>query len=196
MPSNSTGVDSKTYLLDLPKFVYFATDAEGQLTFSDLYFIRAVDPTDPGPNAHRFKRAGRILLPDPARSVENRPLRFYVELYEIAQLAHSVRFEIRDRFGRPSRDGRYASARLDDPAKNWKFSIEDLKKRKDWDRYMEAFEEMLHQCTTEWAPWHVIPANQKWYRNLAIAKTLVETLRQLDPRFPPAEEGIANIRIE
>ena len=87
-------------------------------------------------------------------------------------------------------------ARLDDPAKNWKFSIEDLNKRKDWDRYTEAFEEMLTQCTTEWAPWHVIPANQKWYRNLAIARTLVETLRQLDPKFHPAEEGIANIRID
>ena len=86
--------------------------------------------------------------------------------------------------------------RLSDPAKNWKFSIDDLRKREQWDAYMEAFEEMLNRCTTPWAPWHVIPANQKWYRNLAITKTIVETIRQLNPQFPPAEKGIENIRID
>ncbi len=55
---------------------------------------------------------------------------------------------------------------------------------------------MLNECTTEWAPWHVIPANQKWYRNLAVTKVIVEKLRELNPEFPPAEEGITGIRIE
>ena len=87
-------------------------------------------------------------------------------------------------------------ARLDEPEKNWKFSIDDLRKRKQWDDYMPAYEEMLNRCTTPWAPWHVIPANQKWYRNLTITRTIVETIRRLDPQFPPPEKGIEHISIE
>ena len=58
--------------------------------------------------------------------------------------------------------------RLDRPDKNWKFSSGDLAKRKDWDKYMEAFEEVFLRCSPDMAPWHIIPADQKWYRNLAI----------------------------
>ncbi|MEX1028301.1 MAG: PPK2 family polyphosphate kinase, partial [Candidatus Paceibacterota bacterium] len=63
--------------------------------------------------------------------------------------------------------------RLDNPQKNWKFSFDDLEKRKQWDSYMTAYEDVLSRCTTDWAPWHVIPSDQKWYRNLAIARALV-----------------------
>jgi PPK2 family polyphosphate:nucleotide phosphotransferase len=81
-------------------------------------------------------------------------------------------------------------SRLKDPTKNWKFSRDDLEKRKLWDQYVTAYEEALTACTTPWAPWHVIPADQKWYRNLAVARTLVATLRKLDPQFPsPADLG-------
>ncbi|MCH7726352.1 MAG: polyphosphate kinase 2 family protein [Planctomycetes bacterium] len=86
--------------------------------------------------------------------------------------------------------------RLDNPDKNWKFSVDDLRKRKQWDDYQAAYEEMLNRCTTDWAPWHVIPADQKWYRNLAIIRVLVETMRELDPRFPPPEDGIDGIVID
>ena len=86
-------------------------------------------------------------------------------------------------------------SRLDEPEKNWKFSMGDLEKRKDWDTYMEAYEEMLHQCTTDYAPWHVIPANRKWYRNLAITRTVVETLREMNPQYPPPEDNIENVII-
>ncbi|MEJ2746857.1 MAG: polyphosphate kinase 2 family protein [Anaerolineae bacterium] len=79
-------------------------------------------------------------------------------------------------------------ARLDEPNKNWKFSVEDLEKRKLWDDYMTAYEEMLQQCTTPWAPWYVIPADQKWYRNLTITRTIVDTLKQMNPQYPPAED--------
>ena len=72
-------------------------------------------------------------------------------------------------------------ARLDEPEKHWKFSLEDLEKRKFWPDYMAAYQEMLHECSTEWAPWQVIPANQKWYRNLAITRTIVHTLREMNP---------------
>jgi PPK2 family polyphosphate:nucleotide phosphotransferase len=76
-------------------------------------------------------------------------------------------------------------ARLDDPRKNWKFSMGDVEKRAQWDDYMLAFEEALSRCSTPWAPWYVIPANHKWYRNLIISQVLVETLEKLDMHYPP-----------
>jgi PPK2 family polyphosphate:nucleotide phosphotransferase len=74
--------------------------------------------------------------------------------------------------------------RLSDPDKRWKFSEQDLVKRRHWDRYVPAFEEALSRCNTEWAPWFVIPADQKWYRNLAIARVIVDTLKKMDPQYP------------
>jgi len=76
-------------------------------------------------------------------------------------------------------------ARLRDPRKNWKFSMGDVKERGHWDDYMRAFEDVLSRCSTPWAPWHVIPANHKWYRNLAVSQIIIEALEHLDMRFPP-----------
>jgi PPK2 family polyphosphate:nucleotide phosphotransferase len=76
-------------------------------------------------------------------------------------------------------------ARLADPAKNWKFSMGDVEKRKYWDDYMRAFEDALSKCSTPWAPWHIIPANRKWYRNLAVSEVIIEALEKLDMRYPP-----------
>ncbi|MDH3743537.1 MAG: polyphosphate kinase 2 family protein [Acidobacteriota bacterium] len=78
--------------------------------------------------------------------------------------------------------------RLDDPTKNWKFSLDDLEKRKLWNEYQAAYEDALNRCTTEWAPWFAIPADQKWYRNLAIARVLHATLVEMDPQFPASED--------
>ncbi len=86
--------------------------------------------------------------------------------------------------------------RLDEPSKNWKFSLEDLEKRKFWDDYMAAYEEALQQCTTPWAPWHVIPADQKWYRNLTITRTIVHTLKQMNPQYPEPEGDLSGIVID
>lgn len=86
--------------------------------------------------------------------------------------------------------------RIDVQSKNWKFSLDDLEKRKKWETYMDAYEEMLNQCTTECAPWHAIPANRKWYRNLAIMQTIVDTLRRLDPQYPDQEDDLSNVVIE
>jgi PPK2 family polyphosphate:nucleotide phosphotransferase len=76
-------------------------------------------------------------------------------------------------------------ARLRDPGKNWKFSIKDVEERDYWDDYMGAFEEALCRCSTPWAPWFVIPANRKWYRNLVVSQIIVEALEKLDMRYPP-----------
>jgi PPK2 family polyphosphate:nucleotide phosphotransferase len=86
--------------------------------------------------------------------------------------------------------------RLDFPDKHWKFDHNDLIKRRQWNQYMEAYEEMLNRCTTDWAPWHVIPADQKWYRNLAIAETIVETLRKMNPQYDIVKEDLSKIKID
>lgn len=74
--------------------------------------------------------------------------------------------------------------RIADPSKNWKFSVADLEERKLWKQYMVAFEDALNECTTSWAPWHVVPANKKWARDAMIARAMVEALEAL-PLHPP-----------
>jgi PPK2 family polyphosphate:nucleotide phosphotransferase len=86
--------------------------------------------------------------------------------------------------------------RLKDKSKNWKFNPGDLKARARWEEYMQAYEDAINRCNTPWAPWHVIPANKKWYRNLAISERLVEVLESLDMKYPPAPEGIEQVVIE
>lgn len=86
--------------------------------------------------------------------------------------------------------------RLSDPEKHWKFSPLDFEKRQHWEGYMEAYADVLARCNTKWAPWYVIPADQKWYRNLAISRTVVHTLREMNPQYPPPVEGIEDYRID
>ena len=78
--------------------------------------------------------------------------------------------------------------RLDDPEKHWKFSLGDLKEREHWHDYQAAYEEVIDRTSTDSAPWYVIPANRKWYRDLVICRILVATLESLDMTFPqPAD---------
>jgi PPK2 family polyphosphate:nucleotide phosphotransferase len=75
--------------------------------------------------------------------------------------------------------------RIDLPDHNWKFSSADVRERERWDDYQSAFSEMLSYTSTEWAPWHVIPADRKWFARVGAAAVLVDTLMEIDPRFPP-----------
>jgi len=86
--------------------------------------------------------------------------------------------------------------RLADKTKNWKFNAGDLKERARWDDYMNAYEDAITKCNTPWAPWHVVPANKKWCRNLVISERIVEALESLDLKYPPAPEGIEQMVIE
>ena len=79
-------------------------------------------------------------------------------------------------------------ARLDEPMKNWKFSLSDAKEREYWDDYMEAYEDMLTSTSTEQAPWYVIPADHKWFMRMAVADVIVSTLEKLRPEFPTITE--------
>ncbi|MEL7232914.1 MAG: polyphosphate kinase 2 family protein [Chloroflexota bacterium] len=85
--------------------------------------------------------------------------------------------------------------RLDRPEKNWKFSLGDLPVREEWDDYMQAFELALTKCNTDYARWHIIPANRKWYRNLVVTRTIVEKLREMNPQFPPPEDDLDGVVI-
>ncbi len=79
------------------------------------------------------------------------------------------------------------AARLDDPSRYWKYNPADLTEREFWADYQEAYADALRRCNTVGAPWFVVPSDRKWYRNWAIASLLLETLRQLDPQYPPAD---------
>jgi PPK2 family polyphosphate:nucleotide phosphotransferase len=88
-------------------------------------------------------------------------------------------------------------ARYDDPTKRWKFSMGDLAERERWDDYQAAFDEALTRTSTGAAPWYVIPANRKWFRNLAVATILADTIAGLRPRYPPVAEDVPpNLVIE
>jgi PPK2 family polyphosphate:nucleotide phosphotransferase len=88
---------------------------------------------------------------------------------------------------------RRLESRLQDPTKHWKFSSADLKERTYWDQYHAAFEDAINLCSTPYAPWYVVPANKKWYRNLVIARTIADTLEAMGPQFPAAEAGLDQI---
>jgi len=85
--------------------------------------------------------------------------------------------------------------RLDRPEKNWKFDPADLGPRSKWEPYQEAFEAALSRTSTKTAPWFVVPANRKWYRNLVVSEILVQTLQGLNMSFPEAAPDIASMSI-
>ena len=87
-------------------------------------------------------------------------------------------------------------ARYDDPTKRWKFSMGDLDERAHWDDYQAAFDDALAKTSTETAPWYVIPANRKWFRDLAVATILADTIAGLRPAYPPAPDLPADLVIE
>jgi PPK2 family polyphosphate:nucleotide phosphotransferase len=95
----------------------------------------------------------------------------------------------------PDEQAERLQARLDDPSKRWKFAAADLDVRKHWDAYQAAYEEAISETSTEDAPWYVIPADRKWYRNWAILQVLLATMAELDPQFPPEEPGLADLEI-
>jgi PPK2 family polyphosphate:nucleotide phosphotransferase len=86
--------------------------------------------------------------------------------------------------------------RLEREDKHYKFSANDVRERRNWDAYQEAYEDALNATNTEWAPWHIVPADHKWYRNLTVARLVVETLERMDPKWPPPEEDLEKFAAE
>jgi PPK2 family polyphosphate:nucleotide phosphotransferase len=87
-------------------------------------------------------------------------------------------------------------ARLDEPEKQWKFDIGDLAERKLWDEYQAAYAEAIQRTNTEYAPWYIVPSDRKWYRNLAIAQTIVQAIEALKPTYPPVAIPVGGIVID
>ena len=86
---------------------------------------------------------------------------------------------------------RRLKARITDKTKNWKFSSADLKERKFWSDYQEAFEDAINECSTEWAPWTIVPADKKWARDCMVARAMVERLETLKLRYPKPEADLS-----
>jgi PPK2 family polyphosphate:nucleotide phosphotransferase len=85
--------------------------------------------------------------------------------------------------------------RVDDPEKQWKFNPGDLEVRKRFADYIAAYEEVITETSTEWAPWYVVPADRNWVKSLAVAELLLDALVRIDPKFPEPPPGIAGITI-
>lgn len=86
--------------------------------------------------------------------------------------------------------------RLKDRTKLWKFNPDDLAERKFWSAYREAYEDVLTKCNTEHAPWHIVPADKKWYRNVVVADIVEEALEDMDPKFPKIDFDPRTVKIE
>ena len=87
-------------------------------------------------------------------------------------------------------------ARMDDPDAHWKVNLGDLEERKLWSSYRKAFNDAITKCNTDHAPWYIIPADRKWYRNLVVSELIKSTLEQMDPRYPQAEQDYRGIIVE
>jgi PPK2 family polyphosphate:nucleotide phosphotransferase len=85
-------------------------------------------------------------------------------------------------------------ARLDDPTKHWKFDTKDVDERDYWNDYIKAYSDAIKHCSTSYAPWYIVPADHKWYRNWAVARLLIETLEEMDPRYPRPDLPIKKLK--
>lgn len=142
--------------------------------YEDVLVTRVHDLIDPETARRRLEhiRQFEALLADSGTRV----LKFYLH---ISQEEQKERLQ----------------ARLDHPAKHWKFNVGDLEERALWDRYTGAYEDAL-TTSTEAAPWYVIPADRKWFRNVLISEVLVDTLEQMNPQFPSVSFDASAIKIE
>lgn len=86
--------------------------------------------------------------------------------------------------------------RIKDPSKQWKISQRDIMERKFWNSYMDAYQEIINKCSNMWAPWYIIPANKKWFRNFAVGLIIVNTLEGMKPKFPKPMIDLSRFTID
>lgn len=116
----------------------------------------------------------------------------YDQINAFEQMLAENRVIIRKCFLHISRDEQreQLQERLDDPTKNWKFRLDDLEDRARWDAYTEAYRDVLQRCSTEWAPWYIVPSDRKSVRNYLVARMLVETLESLPLTYPKMDDAV------
>lgn len=86
--------------------------------------------------------------------------------------------------------------RMNDPSKQWKASESDITERKFWNNYTVAYQDIINRCSNLWAPWYIIPANKKWFRNLVVALVIVDTLERMKPKFPKPTINLSKMTID
>jgi PPK2 family polyphosphate:nucleotide phosphotransferase len=86
--------------------------------------------------------------------------------------------------------------RMNDPSKQWKASESDITERKFWNSYTVAYQDIINRCSNLWAPWYIIPANKKWFRNLVVALIIVDTLERMKPKFPKPTINLSEMTID
>jgi PPK2 family polyphosphate:nucleotide phosphotransferase len=86
--------------------------------------------------------------------------------------------------------------RMNDPSKQWKASESDITERKFWNNYTVAYQDIINRCSNLWAPWYIIPANKKWFRNLVVALVIVDTLERMKPKFPKPTINLSEMTID
>lgn len=86
-------------------------------------------------------------------------------------------------------------SRLEDPNKHWKFSTADLAEREYWNDYQKAFESAISKCSTDTAPWYVVPANRKWFRDVVVSTTILDTLKDMNPDFPEQHDDLNGVTV-
>jgi PPK2 family polyphosphate:nucleotide phosphotransferase len=160
--------------------VHAHTPARGEITifnrshYEDVLVVRVRDLVPPDVWGRRYEHINAFekTLADEGTTI----IKFFLHISKAEQAAR-------------------LQARLDTPHKQWKFSTGDLAERALWDDYMAAYEAALVQTSTPWAPWYVVPADRKWYRNLVISQALVDLLESLDMRYPEPEESLDTVVI-
>ena len=114
----------------------------------------------------------------------------YDQINQFEKLLHETGTTIVKCFLHISKDTQRArlQERVDLPEKHWKFNPGDLKEREKWDDYQDAYTAALQNCSTDFAPWHIVPSDKKWYRNLVVSQLLLATLKKMAPEYPASEE--------
>ncbi len=161
--------------------VHAHTPGTGEITifnrshYEDVLIVRVLGlvPEERWQRRYEHIRAFEQLLADEGTTI----LKFYLHISKEEQRAR-------------------LQARLDDPSKHWKFDVGDLDQRKLWADYMDAYETAISETSTAAAPWYVIPAERKWFRNLVISRILVESLEGLNMSFPEQTEDLSGIVVE
>ena len=120
----------------------------------------------------------------------------YDQINEFERILHQNNVKILKFFLHISKDEQKKrfQERIDDPDRRWKVSQADFDERKFWDEYIAAYEEVLAKCSTTHAPWYIIPANKKWFRNLAVSHIIAETLEDMHMKFPAPTIDVKNLK--
>jgi len=120
----------------------------------------------------------------------------YDQINEFEELLHANRIKIIKFFLHISKDEQKKrfQQRIDDPDRRWKISESDFDERKFWDEYTAAYEDVLSKCSTPHAPWFIIPANKKWFRNLAVSHIIAETMESMNMKFPPPTVDVKKLK--